>query len=379
MAYDTSAWEAVIGLEVHCQLLTKSKIFSGAATQYGAAPNTQADAVTLGLPGVLPVLNATALEMAVKFGLAVDAQIAERCVFARKHYFYPDLPKGYQITQYELPIVAGGKLDIELPDGSTKTIGITRAHMEEDAGKSLHENFVGVTGIDLNRAGTPLIEIVSEPEIRSAAEAVAYLKRIAVLDIFVIAGLYSIRIQGGAYAVDVPVSALMTPPLVVPETIRLDPLLALDDALLDVDLPRSDLVQVGQLVVSAPRRVGGAEDEQRDRVALGLRVHGAAPAAPPVIDQRSQQSEDRRRRPHRQARPRPAPPSPPGAAGPGPLPLPAPGPPLPLPWAGAASAASNSAVIDARSASSSHVDAIPSTATRRTRHSIQSEPARERP
>jgi len=170
-------WEAVIGLEVHCQLLTKTKIFSGAATAYGAEPNTQADGVTLGMPGVLPVLNQDAVRMAVKFGLAIDAQIAERCVFARKHYFYPDLPKGYQISQYELPIVGLGHLDIEV-DGVPKRIGVTRAHLEEDAGKSLHEAFTGQSGIDLNRAGTPLIEIVSEPDIRSAAEAVAYLKKL---------------------------------------------------------------------------------------------------------------------------------------------------------------------------------------------------------
>ena len=197
-------WEAVIGLEVHCQLLTKSKIFSGAATAYGAEPNTQADAVTLGLPGVLPVLNGDALRMAIKFGLAIDATITQRSVFNRKHYFYPDLPKGYQITQYELPIVAGGKLDIELPDGSTKTIGITRAHMEEDAGKSLHENFVGVTGIDLNRAGTPLIEIVSEPEIRSAAEAVAYLKKLHQLVVYL--GVSDGNMQEGSFRCDANVS-----------------------------------------------------------------------------------------------------------------------------------------------------------------------------
>ena len=197
-------WEAVIGLEVHCQLLTKSKIFSGAATAYGAEPNTQADAVTLGFPGVLPVLNGDALRMAIKFGLAIDATITQRSVFNRKHYFYPDLPKGYQITQYELPIVAGGKLDIELPDGSTKTIGITRAHMEEDAGKSLHENFVGVTGIDLNRAGTPLIEIVSEPEIRSAAEAVAYLKKLHQLVVYL--GVSDGNMQEGSFRCDANVS-----------------------------------------------------------------------------------------------------------------------------------------------------------------------------
>ncbi len=171
-------WEAVIGLEIHAQLATKSKIFSGASTAYGAAPNTQACAVDLGLPGVLPVLNAEVLAMAVKFGLAIDARIAERSVFARKHYFYPDLPKGYQISQYELPIVEHGHVDIELKDGTRKRIGVTRAHMEEDAGKSLHEAFSGATGIDLNRAGTPLLEIVSEPDMRSAAEAVAYMKKL---------------------------------------------------------------------------------------------------------------------------------------------------------------------------------------------------------
>jgi aspartyl-tRNA(Asn)/glutamyl-tRNA(Gln) amidotransferase subunit B len=197
-------WEAVIGLEVHCQLSTKSKIFSGAATAYGADVNTQADPVTLGFPGVLPVLNADAVQMAVKFGLSVDAQIAERCVFARKHYFYPDLPKGYQISQYELPIVFNGHLDIELGEGVTKRIGITRAHMEEDAGKSLHENFVGVTGIDLNRAGTPLIEIVSEPDIRTAAEAVAYLKKLHQLVVYL--GICDGNMQEGSFRCDANVS-----------------------------------------------------------------------------------------------------------------------------------------------------------------------------
>jgi len=171
-------WETVIGLEIHAQLATKSKIFSGAATAYGAEPNTQACAVDLGLPGVLPVLNKEAVRMATKFGLAIQATVAPRSVFARKNYFYPDLPKGYQISQYELPIVAQGRLDIELEDGSSKTIGVTRAHLEEDAGKSLHEDFHGLTGIDLNRAGTPLLEIVSEPDLRSAKEAVAYMKKI---------------------------------------------------------------------------------------------------------------------------------------------------------------------------------------------------------
>ena len=201
-------WEAVIGLEVHCQLLTKTKIFSGAATAYGAEPNTQADGVTLGFPGVLPVLNGEALRMAVTFGLAVGAEVAERCVFARKHYFYPDLPKGYQISQYELPIVGKGKLDIELDDGhggvTHKTIGITRAHMEEDAGKSLHENFSGATGIDLNRAGTPLIEIVSEPDIRTAQEAVAYLKKLHQLVVYL--GICDGNMQEGSFRCDANVS-----------------------------------------------------------------------------------------------------------------------------------------------------------------------------
>lgn len=169
-------WETVIGLEVHVQLMTKSKLFSGAATTYGALPNVQACAIDLGLPGVLPVLNEAAVRMATKFGLAIGANIAPKSIFARKNYFYPDLPKGYQISQYELPIVQGGHLEFTLEDGSSKKINITRAHLEEDAGKSLHEDFHGYSGIDLNRAGIPLIEIVSEPELRSAKEAVAYLK-----------------------------------------------------------------------------------------------------------------------------------------------------------------------------------------------------------
>ena len=171
-------WETVIGLEIHVQLSTKSKIFSGASTAYGAEPNTQACAVDLGLPGVLPVLNKEAIHMAVKLGLAIGAKIANKSVFARKNYFYPDLPKGYQISQMDLPIVERGQLEIELENGSTKIVGITRAHLEEDAGKSLHEDFSGLTGIDLNRAGTPLIEIVSEPDMRSAKEAVAYMKKV---------------------------------------------------------------------------------------------------------------------------------------------------------------------------------------------------------
>jgi aspartyl-tRNA(Asn)/glutamyl-tRNA(Gln) amidotransferase subunit B len=173
-------WETVIGLEIHAQLATKSKIFSGAATAYGAEPNTQACAIDLGLPGVLPVLNEEAVRMAVKFGLAIGAEITPRSVFARKNYFYPDLPKGYQISQFDLPVVATGQMTIEV-DGVEKVIGITRAHLEEDAGKSLHEDFEGFSGIDLNRAGTPLLEIVSEPDLRSAKEAVAYMKKLHAL------------------------------------------------------------------------------------------------------------------------------------------------------------------------------------------------------
>jgi aspartyl-tRNA(Asn)/glutamyl-tRNA(Gln) amidotransferase subunit B len=176
-----SNWEVVIGLEIHAQLATKSKIFSGAATAYGAPPNTQASLVDLAYPGVLPVLNAGVVQMAVKFGLAIDATVARRSVFARKNYFYPDLPKGYQISQFELPVVGRGSIKVMLEDGTEKTIGITRAHLEEDAGKSLHEGLAHATGIDLNRAGTPLLEIVSEPDMRSAKEAVAYMKKVHTL------------------------------------------------------------------------------------------------------------------------------------------------------------------------------------------------------
>ena len=169
-------YEAVIGLEVHVQLSTASKIFSGSSTAFGAEPNTQASLIDLGMPGVLPVPNAKAFEMAIKFGLAIDAKIEQESTFDRKNYFYPDLPKGYQISQFEKPIVGPGRVTITLDDGNTKTINVTRAHLEEDAGKSIHDVFDGMTGIDLNRAGTPLLEIVSEPELHSAREAVAYLK-----------------------------------------------------------------------------------------------------------------------------------------------------------------------------------------------------------
>lgn len=197
-------WETVIGLEVHAQLATKSKIFSGAATAFGAEPNTQACAIDLGFPGVLPVLNEEVVRMAIKLGLGINADISRRSVFARKNYFYPDLPKGYQISQFDLPVVSKGYLDITLDDGSVKRIHITRAHLEEDAGKSLHEDFHGSSGIDLNRAGTPLLEIVSEPDMRSAKEAVAYLKVLHSLVRYL--GICDGNMQEGSFRCDANVS-----------------------------------------------------------------------------------------------------------------------------------------------------------------------------
>ena len=196
-------WEVVIGLETHAQLATHSKIFSGSSIAFGAAPNTQASPVDLALPGVLPVLNKGAVECAVKFGLAVGAKIAARSVFARKNYFYPDLPKGYQISQYEIPVVQGGGLAI-MVDGVEKFVNLTRAHLEEDAGKSLHEDFAGLSGIDLNRAGTPLLEIVTEPEMRSSAEAVAYAKALHSLVTWL--GICDGNMQEGSFRCDANVS-----------------------------------------------------------------------------------------------------------------------------------------------------------------------------
>jgi aspartyl-tRNA(Asn)/glutamyl-tRNA(Gln) amidotransferase subunit B len=202
-------WEIVIGLEVHAQLSTNSKIFSGASTAFGAEPNTQADAVSLALPGVLPVLNKGAVERAIKFGLATGAHIAPRSVFARKNYFYPDLPKGYQISQMDLPVVGNGQLTVQVPaqgkqPAYEKVVRITRAHLEEDAGKSLHEDFHGMSGIDLNRAGTPLLEIVSEPDMRSAAEAVAYAKTLHTLVQWI--GICDGNMQEGSFRCDANVS-----------------------------------------------------------------------------------------------------------------------------------------------------------------------------
>ena len=200
-------WEVVIGIETHVQLSTQSKIFSGSSTAFGAAPNVQANPVDLALPGVLPVLNTSAVECAIRFGLAVDGQVAPKSVFARKNYFYPDLPKGYQISQYELPVVVGGKVAIQLRQGDSlaeKTISLTRAHLEEDAGKSLHEDFHGKSGIDLNRAGTPLLEIVTEPDMRSSAEAVAYARALHALVRWI--GICDGNMQEGSFRCDANVS-----------------------------------------------------------------------------------------------------------------------------------------------------------------------------
>ncbi|RQH03652.1 Asp-tRNA(Asn)/Glu-tRNA(Gln) amidotransferase subunit GatB [Paraburkholderia dinghuensis] len=207
----STQWEVVIGLETHAQLSTASKIFSGASTQFGADANTQACPVDLALPGVLPVMNRGAVERAIRFGLSIGATIAPRSIFARKNYFYPDLPKGYQISQYEIPVVQGGQITIQVPanektgkEAYEKTVNLTRAHLEEDAGKSLHEDFAGMTGIDLNRAGTPLLEIVTEPEMRSAAEAVAYAKALHSLVMWL--GICDGNMQEGSFRCDANVS-----------------------------------------------------------------------------------------------------------------------------------------------------------------------------
>ncbi|MBV8033381.1 MAG: Asp-tRNA(Asn)/Glu-tRNA(Gln) amidotransferase GatCAB subunit B, partial [Betaproteobacteria bacterium] len=178
------SWEIVVGMETHAQLLTRSKMFSGAANAFGASPNTNASAVDIALPGTLPVANKAAVDHAIRFALAVNGKISPRSIFARKNYFYPDLPKGYQISQYEIPVVQGGAVSFFVGE-LEKTVRLTRAHLEEDAGKSLHEDFQGMTGIDLNRAGTPLLEIVSEPELRGAKEAVAYARALHALVVWI--------------------------------------------------------------------------------------------------------------------------------------------------------------------------------------------------
>ena len=199
-----SKWQPVIGLEIHVQLATASKIFSGAATTFGAPPNSQACAVDIGLPGVLPVVNGRAIEMAILFGLAIEAELARRSVFARKNYFYPDLPKGYQISQYEAPIVKHGRLVLARPDGSQKVVRILRAHLEEDAGKSVHDVYPGCSGIDLNRAGTPLLEVVSEPDLDSASEAVQFMRTLHTLVKFI--GICDGNMQEGSFRCDANVS-----------------------------------------------------------------------------------------------------------------------------------------------------------------------------
>ncbi len=257
-------WETVIGLEIHAQLATRSKIFSAAPTAYGAGPNTQACLVDLGYPGVLPVLNAEVVRMAIVFGLATGSTIAARSVFARKNYFYPDLPKGYQISQYELPVVHDGQIEIRLDDGSHKTIGITRAHLEEDAGKSLHEDFHGMTGIDLNRAGTPLLEIVSEPDLRSAKEAVAYMKAIHQLVRYL--GICDGNMQEGSFRCDANVSVR---PLgrhkfgTRTETKNLNSFRFVERAILFEVERQIDILQSGGSVVQETRLYDPERDETR--------------------------------------------------------------------------------------------------------------------
>lgn len=256
-------WETVIGLEIHAQLSTHSKIFSGSSTAYGAAPNTQASLVDLGMPGTLPVLNKKAVEMAIRLGLAIDAEIAPRSVFARKNYFYPDLPKGYQISQYELPIVGKGYMDITLDNGDTKRIGVTRAHLEEDAGKSLHEDFQGQTGIDLNRAGTPLLEIVSEPDMRSAKEAVAYMKKLHALVRYL--GVCDGNMQEGSFRCDANVSVRRPgePFGTRAEIKNLNSFRFIEKAI-NFEVERQiDLIESGQTVVQETRLYDPDADETR--------------------------------------------------------------------------------------------------------------------
>jgi len=257
-------WEVVIGLEIHVQLATRSKIFSGAATTFGAEANVQACAVDLGLPGVLPVINADAIAKAIKFGLAIDADIARQSVFARKNYFYPDLPKGYQISQFELPIVSAGHIQIQLDDGITRTIGITRAHLEEDAGKSMHEDFHGMTGIDLNRAGTPLIEIVSEPDMRSAQEAVAYLKKIHTLVRYL--EISDANMQEGSFRCDANVSLRAVGEKILgtrTETKNLNSFRFVEQALLFEIERQSELLEAGEEIKQETRLYDPDNNETR--------------------------------------------------------------------------------------------------------------------
>jgi len=256
-------WETVIGLEIHAQLATKSKIFSGASTAYGAEPNSQACSIDLGMPGVLPVLNREAVRMAITFGVAINAEIGRRSVFARKNYFYPDLPKGYQISQFELPIVGRGEVEILLEDADPKRVGVTRAHLEEDAGKSLHEDFHGMTGIDLNRAGTPLLEIVSEPDMRSAREAVAYARKIHQIVQYL--GICDGNMQEGSFRCDANVSVrpLGGPLGTRAELKNLNSFRFLERAI-NIEVERQiDLIESGGEVVQETRLYDADRDETR--------------------------------------------------------------------------------------------------------------------
>ena len=258
------AWETVIGLEIHAQLATASKIFSGASTAFGAEPNTQACAVDLGLPGVLPVVNADVVRMAVRFALATDADISQRSQFARKNYFYPDLPKGYQISQMALPIVGEGAVTVSLADGTEKTINITRAHLEEDAGKSVHDLFNDKTGIDLNRAGTPLLEIVSEPDMRSAAEAVAYARYIHALVRYI--DICDGNMQEGSFRCDANVSVRPTGQAEFgtrAEIKNLNSFRFLEKAILFEVERQIDLLESGHSVVQETRLYDADKDETR--------------------------------------------------------------------------------------------------------------------
>lgn len=282
-------WETVIGLEIHTQLATRTKIFSGASTRFGAAPNVQACAIDLAMPGTLPTLNEEALRMAVLFGLAIDGQISKVSAFERKNYFYPDLPKGYQTTQLEKPIVLGGHVDIELADGSTKTIRIHHAHLEEDAGKSLHEDFHGMSGIDLNRAGTPLIEIVSEPDMRSADEAVAFAKKLHA--IVTSLGICDGEMSQGSMRFDVNVSvrrpgeALGTRT----ETKNLNSFRFMEQAIAKEVARQIELIEDGGTVIQETRLYDGDTDTARSmrskEEANDYRYFPCPDLLPVVIDQ----------------------------------------------------------------------------------------------
>ena len=257
-------WETVIGLEIHAQLSTKSKIFSGASTNYGANPNTQACAVDLGLPGVLPVINEQTILMAIKFGLAINAEIPERSVFARKNYFYPDLPKGYQISQFELPIVSNGYIEIKRDEKENKIIRITRAHLEEDAGKSNHDEFKGYTGIDLNRAGNPLLEIVSEPDMNNAKEAISYLKKIHSLVRYL--KICDGNMQEGSFRCDANVSVREKDQKELGTRTEIKNLNSFKfiEAAINYEIERQiDLVESGELVIQETRLYDSNKNETR--------------------------------------------------------------------------------------------------------------------